>query len=65
MPIPTHYQPPLQAVGQVRFRLDGPALPAYEAATPSGPVLLYWSPLVQDYLPIHDPERALLERVPA
>ncbi len=61
MPTPVHYPPPIKPVGHVRFRPSGPALPAYEASTPAGPVLLYWSPLVQDFIPIHEPQRVQLE----
>ena len=47
------YTPPLRAVGTVRFRPGGPSHLAYEADTPRGRRLVYWSAIAQAHIPVY------------
>ena len=53
MPPRLTYSPPLRAVGTVRFRPGGPSHLAYEADTPRGRRLVYWSATAMAHIPVY------------
>lgn len=54
MPSTFRHQPPLRAIGQIRFRPGGPQYQAYEADTEAGLHLVYWSPVAMAHIPVHN-----------
>lgn len=60
---PLNYTPPLRAIGTVRFRPGGPSHLAYEADTPRGRRLVYWSPVAQCHIPVFSAAAVLEARI--